>query len=99
MHTQPCRTTAPRNRNQTTWRRNMMKHLRTFLLCLFAGIVFAASTTGMAAEKTYVAGVEASFPPWAYVENGKYKGIAIDAMRAIADDQGFKVEFKDLPFP
>lgn len=76
-----------------------MKCFRMILLCLLAGMALAASAAGMAAEKTYVAGVEASFPPWAYVEGGEYKGIAIDAMRAIADDQGFKVEFKDLPFP
>lgn len=76
-----------------------MKHrLRAFA----AGAAFAAAgavgTTGAAAD-ALVAGVEASFPPWAYVEDGEYKGIAIDAMRAIAEDQGMEVEFKDLPWP
>lgn len=51
------------------------------------------------ATETYTAGVEASYSPWAYVQKGEYKGIAIDAMRAIAKAEGFKVEFKDLPFP
>lgn len=66
------------------------------------GAVIAAAgamgTSGAAAEPL-VAGVEASFPPWAYVEDGEYKGIAIDAMRAIAEDQDMEVEFKDLPWP
>lgn len=72
------------------------------LRALAAGAAFAAAgavgTSGAAAE-ALVAGVEASFPPWAYVEDGEYKGIAIDAMRAIAEDQGMEVEFKDLPWP
>ena len=51
------------------------------------------------AKDQLVAGVEASFPPWAYVKDGKYKGIAIDAMRKIAADQGLDVTFKDLPWP
>ena len=50
-------------------------------------------------QESYTAGVEASFPPWAYVEQGEFQGIAIDAMRAIAEDQGFEVEFTDLPWP
>ena len=52
-----------------------------------------------AAAEKLVAGVEAAFPPWAYVEGGEYKGIAIDAMREIAKDQNMDVEFKDLPWP
>jgi len=62
-------------------------------LLLLSGAAWAQS------DKTYVAGVEASFPPWAYAEGGEYKGIAIDAMRAIAKDQGLEVEFQDLPWP
>jgi polar amino acid transport system substrate-binding protein len=52
-----------------------------------------------AAEKTYIAGIEAAFPPWAYAEKGEYKGIAVDAMREIAKISGIKVEFKDLEWP
>ena len=44
------------------------------------------------------AGVEAAFPPWSYVENGDFKGIAIDAVREIAKQQDFEVEFQDLPW-
>lgn len=57
------------------------------------------SASPVLAQDTYVAGVEASFPPWAYVEEGEFKGIAIDAMSAIAEDQGLQVEFRDMPWP
>lgn len=70
---------------------------------ILAAIVVAATTgvTAIAAhaQEKLTAGVEASFPPWAYVEDGEFKGIAIDAMRAIAEDQGLEVEFRDLPWP
>jgi len=47
----------------------------------------------------YLAGIEAAFPPWAWVEAGEQKGIAIDAMREIAKIEGIEVEFQDLPWP
>ena len=40
------------------------------------------------AQDPYTVGVEASFPPWAYGEAGEFKGIAIDAMEAIAEEAG-----------
>lgn len=76
--------------------------MRSRLRTVIAGALTAATTLGMspgASAEALVAGVEASFPPWAYVEDGQYKGIAIDAMREIAEDQGIEVEFKDLPWP
>ena len=69
---------------------------RTRLMIVIAAFGLAGP---LYAQETYTAGVEASFPPWAYVEEGEYKGIAIDAMRAIAEDQGIEVEFTDLPWP
>ncbi|MAX33268.1 MAG: hypothetical protein CME72_09415 [Halomonadaceae bacterium] len=51
------------------------------------------------AQDPYTVGVEASFPPWAYVEGGEFKGIAIDAMEAIAEEAGIEIEFQDMPFP
>jgi len=69
---------------------------------LFPAVAITATVLTAApalAQETYVAGVEASFPPWAYVEEGEFKGIAIDAMSAIAEDQGLDVEFRDMPWP
>lgn len=53
----------------------------------------------LACAKTFVVGIEPAFPPWASVESGHYKGIAPDAIRAMAEQQGFDVKFKSLPFP
>ncbi len=73
-----------------------MSYFTAFAVAL--GCVATAPQSSQAQE-TYTAGVEASFPPWAYVEDGEFKGIAIDAMRAIAEDQDIDVEFTDLPWP
>ncbi|QPC42656.1 amino acid ABC transporter substrate-binding protein [Kaustia mangrovi] len=76
-----------------------MKTVWQKLACLTGAALMVAAAGAASAQEKLVAGVEAAFPPWAYVEDGEYKGIAIDAMRAIAEDQGLDVEFKDLPWP
>lgn len=65
------------------------------------GTIFIGSglATSAFAQDPYTVGVEASFPPWAYVEAGEFKGIAIDAMEAIAEEAGIEIEFQDMPFP
>lgn len=75
-----------------------MRPLKTISALLFCAGTMTAGTQAWSQE-SYTAGVEASFPPWAYVQDGQFQGIAIDAMRAIAEDQGFEVEFTDLPWP
>ena len=77
----------------------MLKALSTRLLIASGALMSALGATSSFAQDSYTVGVEASFPPWAYVESGEYKGIAIDAMRRIAEDAGLEIEFKDLPFP
>lgn len=68
----------------------------TILSVMAIGVGLSSVTM---AKETYQVGVEASFPPWAYVESGEFKGIAIDAMEEIADDVGINIEFRDMPFP
>ena len=75
------------------------KLLTASLVISVITIFSIGSMSLQAAEKTYTAGIEAAFPPWAYAEKGEYKGIAVDAMRKIAEISGIKVEFKDLPWP
>lgn len=77
----------------------MLKALSSKLVMGAGVLVAALGSSSSFAQEPYIVGVEASFPPWAYVEAGEYKGIAIDAMRAIAEDAGLEIEFKDLPFP
>src|SRR5690606_8801817 len=62
-------------------------------------LVGSSLSTTVSAQDPYTVGVEASFPPWAYVESGEFKGIAIDAMQAIADEIGIDIQFQDMPFP
>ncbi len=58
------------------------------LLCSF----FIFSSTAMAEEKTYINGIDANYPPFAYVnESGKPDGFDVHALNWIANKQGFKV--------
>ena len=77
----------------------MLQTLSRKLLTGAGLLMITLGSTSSFAQDPYTVGVEASFPPWAYVESGEYKGIAIDAMRKIAEDAGLEIEFKDLPFP
>lgn len=50
-------------------------------------------------KKTYKIGTDTTFAPFEFQdESGKYVGIDIDLMNAIAEDQGFAVEFQSLGF-
>ncbi|AGB49666.1 periplasmic component of amino acid ABC-type transporter/signal transduction system [Methanomethylovorans hollandica DSM 15978] len=52
-------------------------------------------------QKTYVVGTEPYFPPFEYAEENNSKNIVgfdVDLINAIAADQGFKVQWKDLEF-
>jgi polar amino acid transport system substrate-binding protein len=72
--------------------------MKSYLKALAVGLAVVIGSTNSSFSDPYQAGVEAAFPPWSYVENGQFKGIAIDAVREIAKEQGFEVEFKDLPW-
>jgi polar amino acid transport system substrate-binding protein len=48
---------------------------------------------------TYIVGTEAQFPPFEIVDSkGNVIGFDVDLMNAIAEDQGFKVEYLDQDF-
>ena len=50
-----------------------------------------------AAEKVYINGIDANFPPFAYVDkNGKPDGFDVQALDWIAKEMGFKVENKPM---
>jgi len=67
----------------------MKKFLVVFLFVLC--FVFAVG-------KTYKVGTEATFPPFEYVENGEIVGFDVDLIKAIAESEGFEVEFVDMSF-
>lgn len=70
--------------------------MRTGFRLLFAAATLLSAQSVLA--KTYTVGIEPSFPPWASVDHGKMVGIAPDAVRAIAKQQGFEVKFRSLSF-
>ena len=49
-------------------------------------------------EKTYKVGIDTTYPPFEFEENGEYAGIDIELINAIAKNQGFKIEFNPMDF-
>src|SRR5512138_3701189 len=66
------------------------------VLGLAALFVFFA-TAVVAAEKVYINGIDANFPPFAYVDkNGKPDGFDVKALDWIAKEMGFKVKHQPM---
>lgn len=61
-----------------------------------------AKTVDSAANKekaiTYTFGTDATYPPFEFEKDGKYVGIDIDLINAIAEVEGFEVELKPMDF-
>ncbi len=54
---------------------------------------------GSQEQKTkLVIGTEATFPPFEMSKDGEYTGFDMDLIRAIAENQGYEVEIKNLGF-
>jgi len=49
-------------------------------------------------EKVYQVGIDTTYPPFEYEVDGEYTGIDIDLINAIAEDQGFEIEFNPMDF-
>ena len=47
---------------------------------------------------TYTVGTDTTYPPFEFEEGGKYKGIDIDIIDAIAEEEGFEIELKPMDF-
>ncbi len=50
------------------------------------------------AAKKYTFGTDATYPPFEFQKDGKYTGIDIDLINAIAKEEGFEVELKPMDF-
>lgn len=87
-----------------------MKKFSLLLLLLSAMLIIAAcgsdepaeetggSGDGAAESKTYKVGIDTTYPPFEFEENGEYTGIDIDLINAIAESQGFEIEFNPMDF-
>ena len=66
------------------------------VLVLSVAMVFAASPA-FSQDKVYVNGIDANFPPFAFVDkNGVPDGFDVKALDWIAKDQGFKVKHQPM---
>ncbi len=68
------------------------------ILIAFVFSLGALVPSAYAQEETVVVGTSAGFPPFEIVEEGELVGFDIDLMEAIADVQGFELEWKDVAF-
>lgn len=84
-----------------------MRTMRTFLIFMsllfmaLSGVPYGTATTeaAPASEKIYQIGTDTTFAPFEFQDvNGKYVGIDMELMEAIAKDQNFKFEIKSLGF-
>jgi polar amino acid transport system substrate-binding protein len=67
-----------------------------FVLALLALFVVSA-TVGFAAEKVYINGIDANFPPFAYVDkSGAPDGFDVKSLDWIAKEMGFKVKHQPM---
>ncbi len=69
---------------------------------LFFGVCTASWSPSAVAQseegKTYQIGTDVTFAPFEFQQDGKYVGIDLDLLAAIAKDQNFKYELKPLGF-
>lgn len=47
---------------------------------------------------TYTVGTDTTYPPFEFEEGGDYKGIDIDIINAIAEEEGFEIKLKPMDF-
>lgn len=87
--------------------RERLRHLgRTTSAIALTALVAGASLFGAAAPanaagdgETYVIGTDTTFAPFEFTNaDGELVGIDMDLLRAIAEDQGFEVEIRQLGF-
>ncbi|MBQ0004824.1 MAG: basic amino acid ABC transporter substrate-binding protein [Clostridiales bacterium] len=76
----------------------MKKTLMKFA-ALASVLVMMLALTSCGSDDTLLVVTEATFPPFDTIDDdGNIAGFDMDLMNAIAEDQGFKVEYKDIGF-
>lgn len=81
----------------------------SFMMMLLALMLFIAacgSDEGSSSEgegsggegEVYQVGIDTTYPPFEFEVDGDYTGIDIDLINAIAEEQGFEIEFNPMDF-
>lgn len=65
---------------------------------LMAGCGDAKSDAANGGNKKYVIACDSKFAPFSFEENGKYKGIDVEILDAIAKEEKFEYELKPMDF-
>lgn len=68
------------------------------LLLIVAACGSDDAGSGDSEGKVYQVGIDTTYPPFEYEEDGEYKGIDVDLIRAIAENQGFEIELNPMDF-
>lgn len=68
------------------------------LLCITALLAMTFATASLASAKTYVNGIDANYPPFAYIDEktGHPSGFDVDSMNWIAKKMGFTITHKPV---
>lgn len=61
-------------------------------------VFLLSSTTYAGKVPVYKVGIDAAFPPWAWVEKGKVKGFDWELLQYIGKAEGFKIKHFDIPW-
>ncbi|MCM3745212.1 transporter substrate-binding domain-containing protein [Sporosarcina luteola] len=79
-----------------------MKRIGALVLLLSVMLMIAAcgadKSTGSGGGTKYKVGVDNTYPPFEFEVDGKLTGIDIDIISAIAENQGFEIEFDSMDF-
>ncbi|MBT3256681.1 MAG: amino acid ABC transporter substrate-binding protein [Deltaproteobacteria bacterium] len=71
----------------------MKKRLFIVFALTITVLISFGLTAGVAADKVYINGFDAAYPPFSFVDkNGKPAGFDIDSINWIAEEMGFKVK-------
>ena len=67
--------------------------LKRYLVCLALVISFAFAGSAIAAQKTYINGIDANYPPHGYMgKSGQPEGLDVEAVDWIGKKMGFQVK-------
>ena len=76
-----------------------MKKITKKLIVLALALIMVFSLAACGGSDAYIVAMEPTFPPFDTTdENGELDGFDVDLMNAIAEDQGFEIEWTQLGF-
>ena len=70
----------------------------TLLLAACGSDDSETDSSGNGDSTIYTVGVDVTYPPFEFQEDGEMKGIDIDLINAIAEDQGFEIKIEAMDF-